>query len=67
MVKEIFVEIDEDGHIKHQTRGFVGNACMVFGNKFRAFLKGFGIEAESEQTVSTPEMYQAENGHKIRQ
>ena len=66
MAKELYVEIDEDGNIKHQTKGFKGKACMIFGNKFKAFLKGFGIEATSESTVATPEMYVPENGHTIK-
>ena len=66
MVKELYVEIDEDGNIKHQTKGFVGKACMVFGSKFKEFLRGFGIEATSETTVATPEMYVPENGRTIK-
>lgn len=57
---DLIVEIDEKGNMKYQTTGFRGKACMVLGNAFKSFLKGFGVEISDEQMEATPEFHEPE-------
>lgn len=57
-MKEIRVEIDENGKVKILYQGFQGGACFEEAKRLYALLKAQGLEVTIEQVVPTQEYYQ---------
>lgn len=59
-MREIIVEIDEDGRATIRTKGFRGPICLAEIEKLKARLKALGVEVDVEKQEKTPEFYQTQ-------
>jgi hypothetical protein len=66
-LKEILVEIDEDGKVTVKTQGYRGHSCLDALKGLVARLKTLGIEPEIERQTPTAEYYQSQTAEeKVR-
>lgn len=56
-MKEVRVEIDENGKVKVLYQGFQGGACFEEAKRLYALLKAQGLDVSIEQVVPTQEYY----------
>jgi arylamine N-acetyltransferase len=66
-LREIRVEIDENGRVKILYQGFWGGACFEEAQRLYALLKAQGLEVTIEQVVPTQEYYQQAQQAKQRE
>lgn len=59
-MREVLVEIDQDGRATITTKGFRGPSCLAEIEKLKARLKALGVEVDVERQEKTPEFYQTE-------
>ena len=66
-LKEILVEIDEDGKVTVKTQGYRGPSCLEALKHLVSRLKSLGIESEVERQTPTNEYYQGQTAQeKVR-
>lgn len=56
-MRNIVIEIDEDGQVHIETKGFQGPSCMKEVEAILAELRKMGIEAKTEKLTKTPEYH----------
>jgi hypothetical protein len=59
-MREIIVEVDEDGRAKITTKGYAGAGCLAEVEKLKARVKALGIEVDVERQEKTAEYYQTQ-------
>jgi hypothetical protein len=65
-MKEIRVEVDQNGRIKILYSGFVGDECFRDAQKLYALLKSKGVDVTVEQVIPTQEYYTTQQAQKSK-
>ncbi|RSN75429.1 DUF2997 domain-containing protein [Candidatus Methanodesulfokora washburnensis] len=66
-MREIKVEIDENGKVKILYSGFAGGACFEEAKKLYTLLKAQGLDVTIEATQVTPEFYSTASAAKVKE
>jgi hypothetical protein len=65
-MKEIRVEVDQNGRIKILYSGFVGDECFREAQRLYALLKSKGVDVTIEQVTPTQEFYTQQQQQKSK-
>jgi len=59
-MREIIVEIDEEGKATVKTQGFQGPSCVEAVKQLMARLRALGVDVDVEKQTPTPEYYRVQ-------
>jgi len=65
-MREILVEVDEDGKVTVKTQGYAGPSCVEALKRLMERLKALGIDSSLEKQQLTPEYYKQTQTAKTR-
>jgi arylamine N-acetyltransferase len=66
-MREVRVEIDENGRVRILYQGFQGGACFEEAKRLYTLLKAQGLDVSIEQVVPTQEYYVSNTSQRAKE